>query len=139
MKFSLFDRREQKVKKLAALVAATEDRVLVSVLEHGGADDLALLLRLVPMSRMNPLMQVVPLDRMRDAFGRLRGSARHQDGVTDQAIASLVALLTTQFAERDGPVLEDIAIAKDEATDLDRPVCIRALDFAGKILSGNEE
>lgn len=139
MKFGLFDRREQKMKKLATLVASTEDRVLQAALEHGGPDEIALLLRLVPMSRMNPLLQVAPLDRVRDAFGRLRGAARTQDGVTDAAIASVATLLTMQIATRDGPAIEEIAIAKGDLTDLDRPVCVRALDFAGKILSGGEE
>ena len=132
MKFSLFDRREQKMKKLATLVENTEDRLLMAVVEQGGTEELALLLRLVPMSRMNPMLQMVPIDRLRDAFAKLKGNARSFDGVTDQAIGSVVALLTTQFAERAGPIVEDLG-APAEAEG--RPVCVRALDFAGKVLS----
>jgi hypothetical protein len=138
MKFGLFDRREQKMKKLGALVAATEDRALMAALEQGGVEDLALLLRIVPMSRMNPLLGVVPLERVREAFGKLRGAAKSYEGVTDQAIGSLVTLLTTQFAEREGPIMEEISISGDDENDLNRPVCIRALDFAGKILAGDD-
>lgn len=127
------------MKKLGTLVAATDDRVLATVLEHSSVDDLALLLRLVPMARMNPLIQFVPLDRLRDAFDKLRGNSRSHEGVTDQAIASVVTLLSTQFAEREGPVVEDLVAVKDDANSIDRPVCVRALDFAGKILSGSDE
>ncbi len=144
---SLFDRREQRLKKLAALIGHTPDRVLLDLVERSGASELSLLLRLVPMARMNPLMERVPLQKARDAFQRLRGGVRSDASVDDETIARVASLLTEQsstLSSENAASLQsmaeiDVSLGKDPVGDLDRPVCVRALDLAGRVLGGGKD
>lgn len=141
MKLFRTERRDQKVKKLAGLVASTEDRALKPVVNRSTAEELALLFQLVPMARLNPMLNGVNGNLIRKAFSLVRTDAPENPAL-DDALDTLAEALRCEAATAPGarttsaPPEIDVAAARNLAGDLDRPVCIRALDLAGRVLGG---
>ena len=142
MKLFRVERRDQKLKKLSSLVAATEDRALKPVVHRSTAEELALLFRLVPMARLNPMLGGMDGRVIRAAFGFVRADAPENPAL-DDALDTLAEALRCEAA---APPTErmshanfeiDVAAARNATGDLDRPVCIRALDLAGRVLGGS--
>jgi len=135
--FNLFDRRKQKISKLAASMQNAEDRQLAVVFGRGGAEELAIAMRYLPLERLNGLIAAMPQDLVIEAL-RLAEPDRE---ISDKLVSRLTRELTAE-GDVEKPLPKDMPI---EAVDpaavaaFATPVCVRALDLAGRVLGNVEE
>lgn len=76
---SYFDRRKQRLDKLAATIKGADDQTLASVLASASTKELAAVLGLVPVDRANRLVIDVPKDRLDAALAASLDGATHSE------------------------------------------------------------
>ncbi len=130
--FNLFDRRKQKLIKLASTLQSADDRQLATVFGRGGAEELAIAMRYLPLERLNGLIAAIPQDLVIEA---LRLAEPDRD-VSDKLVARLTRELVAE-GETERPLPQDVRIETVDPAAVaafSTPVCVKALDFAGKVL-----
>lgn len=130
--FNLFDRRKQKIVKLAASMQNADDRQLATVFGRGGAEELAIAMRFLPLERLNGLIAAMPQDLVIEAL-RLAEPDRE---ISDKLASRLTRELTAEH-DSEMPLPKDMPIeAADPAAiaAFATPVCVKALDLAGRVL-----
>jgi len=135
--FNLFDRRKQKIVKLATSMQSADDRQLAAVFGRGGAEELAIAMRFLPLERLNGLIAAMPQDLVIEAL-RLAEPDRE---ISEKMVSRLARDLTTE-GEAEKPLPKDMPIeAVDPAAiaSFATPVCVKALDLAGRVLGTVEE
>ncbi len=131
MKLPFLDRRKQRLEKLAVLVAAQSDQTLADALHRLGPEEIAFVLKTLPMDRTNRILAGFSNDVIKAALTLSKADAAPSD--------RMIAKFTDELAEDrvDGPVADhgtgEVPIATD-AQDLRTPISVKALDFAGKVL-----
>jgi hypothetical protein len=129
--FPFLDRRKQRLEKLVLLVAAASDQALADALRRLGPEEMAFLLKTLPMDRSNRILAGFGNDEIKAALTASKGDATPSD--------RMIARFTDELGEErvNGPVTDqgtgEVPIATTDA-ELRTPISIRALDLAGKVL-----
>lgn len=131
MKIPFLDRPKQRLEKLAILVEAQSDEVLADALHRLGPEEIAFVLKILPMDRTNRILAGFSNDVIKAALTLSKADAAPSD--------RMIAKFTDELREErvGGPVADEgtgeVPISS-EATDLKTPISVKALDLAGKVL-----
>lgn len=129
--FPFLDRRKQRQEKLAVLVAAATDQTLADALRRLGPEEIAFVLKILPMDRSNRILAGFSNDAIKAALTLSQADAAPSD--------RMIAKFTDELSEDrlSGPVADqgttEVPIAT-AASDLKTPISVKALDLAGKVL-----
>jgi hypothetical protein len=130
-KLPFLDRRKHRLEKLANLVEAASDQTLADALHRLGPEEMAFVLKTLPMDRSNRILTGFSNDALKAALALSKADAAPSD--------RMIAKFTDELSEErvSGPVSDqgtgEVPIASPEG-DLKTPISVRALDFAGKFL-----
>lgn len=128
MRFPLFDRRGKRIAKLASLLTGNADDATVkSELAKASVEELAVVLTSLPLERANCLLSHVPPSMIKAALVHLTQSKQ-----SAESRAGAVKESDEQPSNSDG-------LAANDKPSSPSPVCLRALDFAGKVLGAMDE
>lgn len=129
--FSFLDRRKQRLEKLAILVQATSDQVLAETLLRFGPDEVAFILKTLPIDRSNRILSGFSMDVIKAALTLSKESTP----LSDRKAAKFIDELSEDRLS--GPVVDqgtkEVPITTPTA-DLHTPISVKALDLAGKVL-----
>lgn len=129
--FPFLDRRKQRLEKLTVLVEAATDRALAEALHRSGPEEIAFVLKTLPIDRVNRVLAGFSNEAIKAALVISKAGA----GPSDRMIAKLADELTQERVS--GPVhdegTQEFPIG-DAAGDLKTPISVKALDLAGKFL-----
>ncbi len=129
--FPFLDRRKQRLEKLGILVEAASDQALADALHRLGPEEIAFVLRNLPMDRSNRILAAFSNDVIKAALTLSKADAAPSD--------RMIAKFTDELSEErvSGPVADhgttEVPIAA-AATYLRTPISIKALDLASKML-----
>ncbi len=129
--FPFLDRRKQRLEKLGILVEAASDQALADVLHRLGPEEIAFVLKNLPMDRSNRILAGFTNDVIKAALALSKADAAPSD--------RMIAKFTDELSEEraTGPVADhgtaEVPIATSVA-DLKTPISVKALDLAGKVL-----
>lgn len=118
--FPFLDRRKQRLEKLALLVDAAADQRLSDALVRLGPEEIAFVLKTLPMDRSNRILAGFPNDAIKAALILSKADA----GPSDRMIARFTDELSEERVH--GPV-SDTGVGEV-------PISIKALDLASRML-----
>ena len=127
---SFFDRRKQRLEKLGAALKAADDRTLAAALADVGPAELAAVLGLLPVDRANRACATIPAERLDAALALSLDGAPLSEKTTQRLVAALAPRSVGAAVATEAEAPRAAAVAQDGGT----PMCVKALDLAGKVL-----